>query len=440
MDLKINGGSHCLRGEVRAPPSKSYSHRAFIVASLANGPSTLFNPLTSGDVEITINILKELGVEIKDVSSHRYRVIKKYFPFKACKKVLDCKNSGTSIRIFSVISLLIEGGLTFTGEFLAKKRPIRPLLESLDSLGATYNLTDNILHVERVKESCKPISIQGDISSQFITALLITCPLIRCTQTDSIIINITSPLISYPYIKITEDVLTTFGGEVQEELKNDMTGFFRIPVNQELEGREYEIPGDFSSAAFLICAAVLSSKEQVIISNLDIANPQGDKRIIQILEEMGAEIEVDSKHHRVLINGNIDTYPLEGINIDCKDIPDLFPILSVVGSQARGKTTLYNAASLRLKESDRISVMARELRKMGVKVEEFEDKMIIHQCKELKGTEINHNNDHRIAMACTIAALRATTSTIIKNIEIVNDSYPNFTEHLKKLNAKIEIK
>ncbi|MHA1804169.1 MAG: 3-phosphoshikimate 1-carboxyvinyltransferase [Promethearchaeota archaeon] len=429
-----------MRGEVRAPPSKSYSHRAFVVASLANDPSTLINPLTSGDVGVTINILKELGVEIKELSSYRYRIKKKDFPFKACKKILDCKNSGTSIRMFSAISLFVEGGLTLTGEFLAKNRPIRPLLESLDSLGATYKLTDDILHVERVKESCKSISIPGDISSQFITALLITCPMIKCAQKDSIIINIISPLISYPYIKITEDVLSAFGGEVQEVLKKDRTGYFRIPVNQELEGREYEIPGDFSSAAFLICAAVLSSKEQVVISNLDIETPQGDKQIIEILKEMGAEIEVDSKNHRVLINGNIDTHPLEGIDIDCKDIPDLFPILCVLGTQARGNTTLYNATSLRLKESDRISVMARELRKMGVKVEEFEDKMIIHQCKELNGTEINHNNDHRIAMACTIAALRASTSTIIKNIEIINDSYPNFTEHLKKLNAKIEFK
>jgi 3-phosphoshikimate 1-carboxyvinyltransferase len=410
----------------------------FIAASLAEGISVIKNPLTSGDVAVTINILRDLGVKIVEASGNRVIVGKGNDFYNLNKKVLDCKNSGTTLRIFTALALLIEGGLSFTGEFLRRKRPILPLLESLKSLGAEYELSEDKLRVRRVRDSCNTISIRGDISSQFITALLMACPKMKCEPENFITLEITTPLVSYPYIQITLDVLKSFSIKVQEVLNNNRIGKYAILTNQKFRPQVYEIPGDFSSAAFMIVATVLSKEDStVVINNLNFENPQGDKRIVDILLEMGANIEVNRESNQVIVKGNRVKYQLKGIDIDCHDIPDLFPILAVAGAFTE-KTTLYNAGGLRLKESDRISAMARELKKMGVKVEESQEKLTIFRCEDLKGSKIDHENDHRIAMACCVAALNGSSSSQVDNIDIVKDSYPDFIDNLLKLGANIE--
>ncbi|MFX0073690.1 MAG: 3-phosphoshikimate 1-carboxyvinyltransferase, partial [Candidatus Hermodarchaeota archaeon] len=412
----------------------SYSHRAFIAASLADGVSIIKNPLTVGDVKTTIDILKLLGVKILKESENTFVIEKSDKILRSYDKIIDCKNSGTSIRIFSALSLLVEGGLNFTGIFLKRGRPIISLLNSLKSLGAEFNIEEDILHIERVNKICNLVEIPGDISSQFITALLILSPLVDCEQKKGIEIEISTPLLSYPYIKITLDVLSSFGINVQEKLNENKTGKYYIPCEQKYRPQVYQIPGDFSSAAFLIGATVISPKKsKVVIKNLKQQDPQGDKQIIEILKKMGANIQFDQ--NQVVIKGNLSKYPLEGIDIDCHDIPDLFPILCVIGSAAKGKTTLYNALHLRNKESDRISIMARELKKKGVRIEEKEDNLTVFNSK-LNGSVVDPEGDHRIAMACCIASLYSDTPSIIKNIEIVKDSYPNFFDDLKKLGLK----
>ena len=167
-------------------------------------------------------------------------------------------------------------------------------------------------------------------------------------------------------------------------------------------------------------------------------NYQGDNKIIEILRDMGANIEFNESKKQVVVSGGLTQNPLKGQNINCNDIPDLFPILSVIGAFAKGETVLYNAGNLRLKESDRISSMARELKKMGVSVKEERDKLTIYYCNKLHGALIDHGYDHRVAMACTIAALYANSNSQIKNIDIVKDSYPTFLEDLQKLDVKID--
>lgn len=440
LSIKINP-IRSLEGEIVAPPSKSYSHRAFIAASLAEGVSILKNPLTFGDVGITIEILRSLGVKILKEKEDTYIVERSPESFKLHKKVIDCKNSGTSVRIFSALSLLVEGGLILTGEFFNRKRPILPLLRALEALGAEYTILNDQLIIKRTHKICDTVKIQGEVSSQFITALILVSTSIKCNNEDKdgIEIEITTPLVSYPYIKITMDVLSSFGINILEELNHEKRGKYYIPYGQKFRPQIYTIPGDFSSAAFIIAASALSPQDsKILIYNLNLLNPQGDKEIIEILQKMGADIHVNRTKNQIIINGNISKYPLKGINIDCKEIPDLFPILCVIGAIAKEKTTLYNAANLRSKECDRISVMARELIKMGVKVEEEEDKLTIYH-STLQGSEIDHENDHRIAMACTIAALYSNNSSIMKNVEIINDSYPHFIDDLDKLGAKIEI-
>ncbi|MFX1376654.1 MAG: 3-phosphoshikimate 1-carboxyvinyltransferase [Promethearchaeota archaeon] len=438
MDLEIKPLVMDLKGEITAPGSKSYSHRAFIAASLAEGISVIKNPLTIGDVEITLNNLKALGVKILKSSDNSYIVKSDKTMFKSTKKPLNCKNSGTSIRIFSALSLLVKGGLELEGEFFERKRPIIPLLNALTNLGANFKIYKNKIKVERKKIVCNKVKIPGDISSQFITALLFICPLLKCENKDFLEIELTTPLVSVPFVKITLDVLSTFGINIQVDLE---AGKFYITSDQNFRAQSYEIPGDFSSSSFIIAAAALSSKPtKVIINNLNMLDNQGDKQIIEILREMGAKIEFDESQKHVLIYGDIINNSLKGQKIDCSNIPDLFPILSVIGAFAEGETVLYNAGNLRLKETDRISAITRELNKMGISTKEEDDKLTIYHCNKLNGAIIDHENDHRIAMACTIAALYASTNSQIKNIEIVRDSYPNFLEDLQKLGVQIETK
>ncbi|MCK4380835.1 MAG: 3-phosphoshikimate 1-carboxyvinyltransferase [Candidatus Lokiarchaeota archaeon] len=436
MNLKINPITNSLNGEIIAQGSKSYSHRAFIAASLADGISIIKNPLTSGDVEVTMNVLRSLGVKILEKSDNTYIVKSSQDSFKSYKKALDCRNSGTTIRIFCALSLLFKDGLNLKGIFFKLNRPILPLLEALEQLGAVFKLSDGKLKIKRKKVLCNKIKIQGDLSSQFITSLLILCPQLKCENKDYIEIALTTPLVSKPFVDITLDVLETFGINIQANFE---IGKFYITNDQTYRSQSFTIPGDFSSAAFFFAAAVLSKKpSSIILRNLSIKNSQGDKKIIEILRKMGANIKIEEEKDRIVITGDIRNHPLEGNEIDCTDIPDLFPILSIIGAFAEGKTILYNVSHLRLKETDRISAMARELRKMGVKVIEEDDKLTIYHCDKLNGITINHNNDHRVAMACSIAALYADSSSKIENSEIVKDSYPSFFKDLKELGAQID--
>lgn len=438
VNIKINP-ILSLNGKITASPSKSYSHRGFIAASLSEGVSVLKNPLITGDVAITIDILKHLGVKINPQEDNSYIISGKKHEYGSYSGVIDCHNSGTAVRIFTALSLLVKGGLKFTGEFFKRKRPILPLLNALKQLGGQYKLENNQLFVARVKENCAPISIKGDISSQFITALLMLSPAIPCKNTTFVEINITTPLVSYPYIQITADLLNRFGINVIEKLNEEKTGKYYISFDQKYRPQVFSVPGDFSSSAFLISAAALAEESSTVtINNLDFNDPQGDKKIITLLREMGADIEIKEKTSQIIVHGGRKKHPLHGIKVDCHNIPDLFPILSVCGAIAEGKMELYNAAHLRLKESDRISAMARELKKMGVKVEEGEDSLTVHHSEQLRGIHINHRNDHRIALACCIAALFADEPSEIENIEIVKDSYPTFLKHLEELGIKTE--
>jgi len=265
------------------------------------------------------------------------------------------------------------------------------------------------------------------------------CPLLTCKKVNSITIYITSPITSYPYVKITLEVLKSFGINIQESINEKRIGRYIISCEQNYRAQTYEIPGDFSSASFLIVAAVLTPEDsKIIVNNLDFDKPQGDQKLIEILQQMGAKIEVFKDKNSISVSGNLSKHPLTGIAVDVKETPDLFPVLSVVGAFANGKTELYNALAIRGKESDRLSLVAQGLSKMGVKVKEEEDKLTIYHCENLEGVEIVHECDHRIAMAFTIAALFAKTPSQISNIEVVMDSYPNFIEDIKNLGAKVE--
>ena len=439
MKLNIDPTSR-LNGTIRAPASKSYSHRAFIAAALSKGVSIIKKPLISGDVAVTINLLRKIGVRILKKEDNSYVIAKETESFLPYNDMLDCKNSGTTIRFLSALSLIVDDGLTLTGTFLKKNRPIVPLLDALTKLGASYELTKNQIRIKRITDHCENIQIVGNVSSQFISALLMICPVLRCGNDCFIHIKSTTPLVSYPYLEITKNVLDSFEISIQEIMQPDNTIQYTIRCAQNYRPQVYNVPGDFSSVAFIIAAVILTKKEsKVTIQNLNFRKPQGDKKFIEIIKEMGAKVEIDKNENQLTVYGNLLEHPLIGIDIDCQNIPDLFPILSVIGVFAEGKTTLYNASHLRYKESDRIATISRELRKLGVKVVETTDTLTVYHTKNLRGSAINHENDHRIAMALIILCLFAKSSSKISNIEIIDDSYPNFLSHLKQIGANIKI-
>ena len=446
-----------LEGKITCSPSKSYSHRAFFISLMADTPSYIINPLISGDLEVTLNFCRSLGAKIEEIKRSDFQAEKfnseisdtdsiyEIIPPQNLKKPigsLDGENSGTSIRMMTALTPLIPSQITILGRFFKLKRPLKPLLEALSSLKISWEYLDNNFGVKinPGNSNATEFKIRGDISSQFITSLLLLTPKLKSTASNSnsnSIISITTPTVSTPYLKLTEEIMKKFGISFQVDLNSENLMQYTIPANQNYHGKTIKIPGDYSSAAFIIAAAALNPfPNEVIITNLDPSSKQGDKALIEILQKMKADINVDENSQCVVVKGG--KY-LDGIKIDCKDIPDLFPILCVIGLFSNNNTILYNLKHVRTKESDRVAIMMRELQKMGAKVDMTEDDsaIMIEGPQQIRGIDINHENDHRIAMALTIAALFARSESSILKPEIVNDSYPNFFKDLQFLGVDI---
>ncbi|MFA5771570.1 MAG: 3-phosphoshikimate 1-carboxyvinyltransferase [Thermoplasmata archaeon] len=422
MQLIVKPG--VLAGEITAPPSKSYTHRAFIMGALAKGKTTVQSPLYGDDTYSTLSAISALGA---DVDTGKTSCTVSGRDMHTPDDIINVNNSGTTLRLMAAVASLLDGMAVFTGDKSIRSRPMQPLLSALNELGAEcVSIKNNgcapILTRGQIKGGMTFIS--GDISSQFISALLIACPFAR----KDTIIMLASPLKSRPYVDITINVLKSFKISVKEEPNS-----FYVKGSQSCKGIRYKIPGDFSSAAFpLVGAAITGGKTTV--KNIDYGGPQGDRVIIDILQKFGAKTVAEKDS--VTVSGG----DLSGISIDCSDIPDLFPILSVLGACAKGKTTLKNAKHVRFKESDRISTMYNALKKMGTDVKEMEDGLIIKGTGKIKSCTIDSLGDHRILMACAIAGLRSDKGINITEPECYRVSYPAFLDDMKRLGMKFEIK
>ncbi|WP_456372740.1 3-phosphoshikimate 1-carboxyvinyltransferase [Methanocaldococcus sp.] len=418
-----------LEGTIKSPPSKSYTHRAVIGSSLAEGKSIIKNPLWGEDCLSSVNGCRMLGANII-LDKEKDEWIVEGGKLKTPDNVIDVGNSGTTLRILTSISSQIPKGYAIlTGDDSIRRRPMQPLLDALKQLNieAFSSKMDGTapIIVKSSKISGNVVKIRGDISSQFITSLMMLLPF---NNEDTEII-LTSPLKSKPYIDVTIDILNKFG------IKIDKTeNGFLVYGNQKYKPINYIVEGDYSSSSYLIAAGVLINSD-LTIENLFSDSKQGDKAIINIVKEMGADIKV--KKDKVIINGE---YNLEGIDVDVKDIPDLVPTIAVLGCFAEGKTEIFNGEHVRLKECDRLRACAVELRKMGADIKEKPDGLIIRGVKKLKGAKLNTYNDHRLVMAFTVAGLKAEGETIIDNEESVKISFPNFVEVMKSIGANIEVK
>ena len=416
-----------LSGEVCAPPSKSYTQRMLIAAALSNGTSKVSNPLLSEDTEATLRVITALGAKVKQPEG--CWTITGAKPLQSAKEPIDCGESGATLRFMIPVAALASGSsaLVFGGSL--ERRPIEPLLQSLKELGAkaqTQKLGDkNAVFVEGGGILGGKTSIPGDVSSQFISGLMFACPLAK-KDTDIIL---TTPLESVDYVKMTKYVLAKHG--VKVDIQKNFERIY-IPANQTYKPCDCRVPGDFSSAAFLLAAAAITNSK-VQINDLDYESVQGDKAILSILKHMGVAGKVCE--NSVEINGTGSS--LEALNINAKNIPDLVPACAVLACYAKGASRISGAQRLRLKESDRLSSLYVELRKMGAHIEMDASSLTVKGPCVLHGAVIDPHNDHRIAMACSVAALGAEGETTIQNAECVRKSYPQFFTHLRKIGADV---
>lgn len=422
-DLRIRQSS--IKGIINIPGSKSHTIRAMVIASLADGESVIKAPLLAGDTLSCLRALEEMGITFSSkTGEHSLLKIKgSGGRFRETGKVINVCNSGTTLRILTAIGALSDKTIRFDGDDSIRKRPMQPLLSALYDIGA--KVESNSGHA--------PLSVSGPlkggktmtdgISSQFLTALLLACPMADGdTEIDVIDLH------EKPYIEMTLKWLA----DQNIIYTNRNFEHFTIKGGQSYKPFSTTIPGDFSSATFpLIAAAVTGGK--IEIKGLDFNDSQGDKRVFDIMDSMGASISYEK--NGVVAAGT----QLKGMKLDLNDIPDALPALAIAGCAAEGETRLLNVEQARLKESDRIRAICIELRKMGAKIHELDHGLVIEQ-SQLTGTEVKGYGDHRIVMALSLAGMIATGETKISDsAESIRITYPSFVEDFKKLGADISI-
>ncbi len=416
-----------LKGEICAPPSKAYTQRMLIASALSHGTSKLSDPLISEDTDATLRAVKALGARV--THPKKCWVVNGSHSLTGAKEPIDCGESGATLRFMvPVAALAKESSVFILGKGLAK-RPIEPLLRSLAQLGAKTIVEDvdgqTRIRVEGGGMRGGKTDIVGDVSSQFISGLMFACPMADL-DTE---IALTTPLESRSYVQMTNEILAAHGIKVSVS-ENFRT--LKIRAHQTYSPLDQHVPGDFSSAAFLLGAAAIT-KSLVTVKNLDYTTKQGDKIILGILKKMGVDGKVCPEQIEIKGKGA----PLDAVDVNAKDVPDLVPICAALACYAKGSSSIHNAQRLRLKESDRIGSLYVELRKMGAEITVDRSSLTLKGPIKLHGGTIDPHNDHRIAMACAVAALGAEGETTIENAECVRKSYPHFFTDLHSLGADI---
>jgi len=419
-------GDSKIGGSVKAPPSKSYTHRAFIAAMLSEGETFIGNPLSSADTEATLKACEAFGAETEEAKGGI--IIRGVERLKAPSQPINCRESASTLRFLIPVAALAEGKTVLTGEGSLLNRPVGPLVEALRKIGVKCWSKDGKppVLVEGPSLRGGEISLPGNVSSQFFSGLIFACPLAERNSE----VKVEGRLESKPYVDLTVHVVSRHG--VRVEILGDHEAF-KIPGGQRYRAAVHKVPGDFSSASFLMAAAALTSEEGLKVEglNLELQN-QPDIEIINVLRGMGARVEAESFHVKVS-KGN-----LRGITFNAEDWPDLVPVVAALACHAEGETRITGAGRLRIKESDRLAALSRELSKMGVKVEEKADGLVLRGGR-VHGAEIDPHGDHRIAMACAVAALKAEGETVIFNAECVGKSYPEFFQVLRELGGRVKL-
>ena len=416
-DIVFRGGR--AEGKVSPPPSKSHTHRAIIMSALSEGRCEVSSPLISFDTRATMDAVRAMGAV---VTEREGSVTVECESIHAPDRTIDVMNSGTTMRLMTGISSLFSEKVVLTGDSSIQKRPMGPLLDSLSAAGVECSSNGGKPPVEvRGPITGSELVIDGGVSSQFVSSLIMSSPLTG-RPTD---VRITGHLVSKPYIDITTSMMGKFGVEVTEE------GNVFHAEPQHYRPTDYRVPADFSSSAFPLVAGGIAGR--VTARGMDMSDPQGDRKIIDVLKEAGCDGEVSGDEVTCSNTGR-----LEGAEIDMGDIPDLFPVVAVLLSTAKGRSRLYGAPHLRFKESDRIALTENMLRTLGADIRGTEDGCVIEGVERLHGGRIEHNGDHRMMMAAAVASLVSDGPVSMENDACWNVSYPGFPEQMRSIGMDIE--
>ncbi|CZQ81109.1 epsp synthase signature 2 [Trichococcus palustris] len=429
MDLTILPQK--LSGSVTVPPSKSLAHRAVICAALSDGSCKIDNIALSDDIIATTEAMKTFGATIEQDGSTLTihgagRNVKRTGDAASSEeRVIDCNESGSTLRFIVPIATLFAGVSRFVGRGNLGKRPLTIYYDIFEEQGISYQATEDELNLT-VDGMLKPghFSFPGNVSSQFITGLLFTLPLLAG---DSVI-TITTPLESVGYIDLTLQVMKDFGVDIE----NQGNQKFIIKGNQSYHATDYRIEGDYSQAAFFLCADALGNAVQV--EDLSKDSLQGDRAVVSILEAMGVTFQqVDTGMIGTANEG------LHGTLIDAAQCPDIIPVVALTACLSEGRTEIINAGRLRIKECDRLEATASQLKKLGADIQELPEGLLINGIKSLKGGErVWSFKDHRIAMMLAIAATVCEEPITVTDAECVSKSYPNFWEDYQSIGGKIQ--
>lgn len=416
-----------LRGEITIPASKSHTLRAILFGALGKGKSVIHHYLPSSDGKAMLDACSLLGASLQ-VSPHHIEIEGINGKIQHAEDVIQAGNSGIVLRFCAAIGALASHPVVITGDYsIRHQRPMKPLIEGLSQLGASA--------VSMRNDGYAPVIIQGPIKpgktviyggdSQPVSALVIASAFAE----GPVEIQVTSPG-EKPWVALTLNWLDKVGVSYENRAFEN----YRLKGNASYEGFEYTVPGDFSSAAFPIAAALVTQSE-LTVRNLDMSDMQGDKEVINVFRKMGAVIEIDDANRALHVKKG---GALQGIQVDINDFIDAITVLAVVGCYAEGEMRIQNAAVARQKECNRIECIAAELRKMGADIEETADGLVIRK-SSLKGAQLHSCHDHRMAMSLAVAALGAEGETAIDSIDCVAKTFPTFLQDFKSIQANIEV-
>jgi len=417
-----------LQGEISVPPSKSHTLRAILFGALGYGRSVIYHYLPSPDTQAMVEACRLFGAAI-DVFPDRMEIQGVKGRIQTTEDVINAGNSWIVLRFCSAVGALAKHPVVVTGDHsIRHQRPMEQLLDGLRQLGVSA--------VSMRDDGYAPVIIQGPMrsgrvmisgeDSQPVSALLIASAFAE----GPIDIEVRNPG-ERPWVALTLDWFDKLG----IRYVNDGFQRYHLFGNSQYDGFEYHVPGDFSSAAFPIAAALVTRSE-LTLNNVDMGDPQGDKALIDVFQRMGAHIEFDEGSKKLFVRRG---QPLTGIHVDINDFVDSITILAVVGCFAEGETLIYNGAIARQKECDRIRCISNELRKMGAHIIEMEDGLRVRK-SPLIGAEVHSHHDHRMVMSLAVAGLGASGETKVSSAECVAKTCPAFVSDFNALGAGIEIK
>lgn len=417
---------HNLQGRVSVPGSKSHTIRAVVISTMSEGRSIIRNPLPSADCLSSMRACAAYGART-EIGERAWTVEGVGRHLHVPEDVVDAGNSGTTLYFVTAMATLIGEWSVLTGDWQIRRRPIVPLLRALQELDATAFTTRS--HVD-----APPVVVRGPMRpgtahlsgklSQYVSAILLAAPNVDGTVRVEV-----EQAREKPYLQMTVDWMTRQG--IHVEYDRDRYRYFEVRGPQAYRPVDATIPSDWESVAFPLVAAAVTDSE-VTIEDLDVGGNQGDAVIVDILKEMGADVQLDEDGRRLTITGG---RKLRGITVDCSDIPDAVPILSVAGCFAEGVTRLTGVEGVRVKETDRVAVMREELGKMGARIEDDESTMTIYGGRPLTGATVDSHDDHRVAMSLAVAGLFARGETVLTRAECVSVSFPNFFALMNQLGA-----